>query len=142
MSKTTVPESEIPEVQAYLDAMAAISAFTTVHATTMQTLRTLVEDANSKRQAADKVVRARDVFCGPWKKHNVKIEYDAQALMDAIGREQFLKVGGHIETQKVYSVDKNTVEASIATGQIPKDVVGNFRKESVSYASPKDLVVP
>ena len=50
----------------------------------------LVEDHNSKLEQAEKVVRAQEVTCGPFELYQWQTKYKAEALYDAVGREQFL----------------------------------------------------
>jgi hypothetical protein len=97
----------------------------------------LIEERNQKLEVADQLVRGLDVSCGPWDRYTASVRYNADALFQHLGRTQFLNVGGSINTQTVYDLDKERVEIAIQTGAIPANVVPAFKTESPSYHAPK-----
>lgn len=132
---------EVPEVAAFVEAEEILQQFIAGHPEVFQTFRILMEDRNTKRQAADKVVRALGVVCGPWELSSKRTGIKAEALLDALGREKFLAVGGTIETKPVYSVDKKRFEQAVATHQVPAELAKEVVVDTIAYSAPKDVVL-
>jgi hypothetical protein len=147
MKKKTIvtknPE-EIPEVLEFLDAKAAVEEFKEEHPKVFEEFAHLVDRYNTTLEQADKAARAQEVKIGPFDAYQVKVQYDASALYNAIGRDLFLQVGGIINTETVYGLDKGRLEAAITSpnSKIPEEVVKSVRKESVVYHTPPKLVIP
>jgi hypothetical protein len=51
----------------------------------------------------------------------------------------FMEVGGKLNTKTVYDVDKDKLEAVIAQGKLPEELVASIRKEVASYKAPKPV---
>jgi hypothetical protein len=137
-----VPVDQIPEVAAYQDVKARYEAFKTANPEFFRFLSELQEEMNQKLEAAEKSVRAKKVSCGDFELFQFKTTYDAEELLQALGRDRFLEVGGTMTTQTVYGVDKARVEASIASGGIAQDVAERVRTKSPSYHKPTKLEIP
>lgn len=138
MAAKTVPVQAVPEVAAYMEAEERLQQWLQVNEANLQPLRDLMEDVRYKRQAADKVVRSQGILCGPWTQHSLKVTIDTITLVDAIGPEQFLAIGGEKATQVTYTIDKKKLEMAIANGTIDKELAEKVRKESIAYSAPKD----
>jgi hypothetical protein len=140
---TKAPE-EIPEVMEFLDAKAALEEFKADHVGVFTELGHLVERYNATLEQAAQVARAQEVKVGPFDAYQVKVTYDSTALYNAVGRDVFLLVGGAINTETTYSVDKGRLEAAIASpnSKITEEVVKTVRKETVVYHVPQKLVIP
>jgi hypothetical protein len=106
------------------------------HAPVMSVYKQLIEERNQLLQVAEHMVRALEVSCGPFVRSHVTIKHDPEALFTALGKDQFLAVGGSMNTETVYKVDKERVEIAIKTGAIPAAVVPSFRKETPAYKAP------
>ena len=132
-----VPVDEIPEVAEYLAAEQRLEAWIQANSQYLQPLRDLMDEVNTKRQAADKIVRSKGVLCGPWTQHSVKRVIDIDTLIDRIGMEAFLKVGTR-DTKVVYTVDRKKFDVALATGVIPKDVADDVVKDQTAYSAPKE----
>lgn len=138
----TVDPGTIPEVVEFIDANDAIQSFKASYPDVFKQYEELIERYNSALEQADKVVRARAVSSGPFDLYQFKTTYDAEALYNAIGRDQFLSVGGKLETQTVYDVDKGRLEAAAVQKKIPAEVMAQVRKETPNYHKPPKLVAP
>lgn len=138
----TVEASAIPEVVEFLDAQDAILAFKESNAPVFEQLAELVDRYNTSLEQADKVCRAKQVGCGPFDLYQFSTKYNAEALYNAVGRDKFLELGGKIETQTVYDVDKGRLEAMAAQRKVPEEVISQVRKETPAYHKPPKLVVP
>lgn len=137
MSYKTVDPSDIPEVAAYVEAEEMMRAFVEGHPEFAKTVRGLLHDLDQKRQAAEKVVKARGIVCGPWKVHSVRTSYDAGLLCSLLGEKQFLEIGGAVEQITQRKVDKKKLEMAIAKGEVPADTVKEVKKDSLAYKGPK-----
>jgi hypothetical protein len=128
-------------VEEVLVTFEAMKAFKEAHKAIFETFGALAEKYNTAVENAEKVVRAKAVSCGPFDLYQFTVKYDAQKLHDEIGREDFLKVGGKIETSTIYTVDKATIEMSIARQAIPPEVAEAIVKNSPSYHKPEKVVL-
>lgn len=145
MQKKKAPKvdpSELKEVVEFLDAQDALNTFKEEYAEVFEQLSALAERYNSTLEQAEQACRTRKVTCGPFNLYQFVTRYDANALHDAVGRDQFLAIGGKIETQTVYDVDKGRLEASIAQKKISEEVVNQVRKETPNFHKPNILVIP
>lgn len=136
----TTDPVEIPAVVDYMDAADKLREFKEEHADVFEAYDFLVQEHNNKLEAAEKVVRAQGVSCGPFDLYQYQTKFDAEKLYDAVQREEFLRLGGKIETVPVYSVDKNIFEAKLAQGAVPKNVVDVVVKTSPRYKTPDKLI--
>jgi hypothetical protein len=134
--------NEVPEVIEFLDAEDAVKAFREEHAEVFEQMAQLVDRYNTALQQADKACRGKEVTCGPFVLKHFATKYDAEKLFHAIGRDKFLQMGGKLDTQTVYDVDRGRLEACIAQNQLAKEVIDLVRKETPNYTEPKPLVVP
>lgn len=138
----SVPVAEVPEVVDFLHAQDALAEFQEEHAEVFAAFRGLTEAYNSKLEAAEQAVRARQVKCGPFELKHFATKYDALALYNAVGRDTFLALGGKIGTETTYDIDKGRLDANIAQNKLAADVVEVVRKETPTYTVPKKALVP
>lgn len=141
MAAKVVPPSEIPEVEAFLEMDGQIQSLKENYPGVFDELKELAEKRNTLLEAADKAVRARGVTCGPFNQFQTATSYDAEKFLDAVGREDFLKLGGSIENVPQYSINKDTFNALAAQGKIPQEVVNVVKKESPRYKKPEKMVI-
>jgi len=141
MAKTVAP-TEIPEVQAFLEIDGEIQNMKKTYPGIFEELIELAERRNTLLEAADKAVRERDVSCGPFNQYQTATTYNAEKFLDAVGREDFLKLGGSIETVPQYNIDKSMFDSLAAQGKIPSAIVSAVKKVSPRYKKPEKLVIP
>lgn len=134
-----IDPADLPEVQDYLEARAMLDAYIHHNQAVFEQYRELAENVNRARESADKIVRAKGVSCGPWEIYQTQTTYDASALYEAMGREEFMRMGGKVQMQAVYDVDRAKIEAAVARGDIPPELVPAIKKVSPRYKSPKDI---
>jgi hypothetical protein len=132
----------IPEVVDFINAKGMLEDFKNSYPEIFQQLSELVDQYNTTLEQADKVCRAQGVSCGPFQIKHFTVRYNAESLYNAVGRDQFLAVGGKIETQTVYDVDKGRLEAAIAQRRVPESVVEEVRAEGPTYHKIPALVIP
>lgn len=137
-TKITDPR-DIPEVVEFINAEEKLKEFRDQFHDVFEMYDKLVEDRNSKLENAEKVVRAHRVTCGPFVLYQYQTTYNAQTFFDAVGREEFLKLGGAIETVPQYSIDKKAFEAFVAQRKIPPSVVEQVVSVSPRYHCPAKL---
>lgn len=144
MAKTRineVPSDALPEVAAYQEVKDRYRAFKAANPAFFEYLDKLQEELNQKLQAADKAVRARQVSCGEFELYQWQTTYNAEELLQAMGRDKFLQVGGTMTTQTVYGVDKARVDAAIAAQDIPPTVAERVRIRHPRFHKPDALGV-
>jgi hypothetical protein len=138
----TVPAAEVPAVVEFLDAQDAINAFKQENADIFEQLNALVERYNTALQQADQVCRTQQISSGPFDLYQFSTKYDAEKLFAAVGRDQFLQLGGKLENKVVYDVDRGRLEACIAQGKLTETIVEEVRKETPNFHKPSPLAVP
>lgn len=129
----SVEVDDIPEVIEFLDAQMRYEEFKAKNPKMMKQLEGLIEDYNTALQAADKAVRAEGVNCGPWQQLTPSVTFDAEKLYSAVGREDFVRLGGIVRQVNEYVIDKNTIQAAIAGGKLPTQIVEIVRKVGRKY---------
>jgi hypothetical protein len=137
---TNLTQEEFAVVSAVREFEVAdqtVAMFEEEHAAIFETYKDLIEERNQKREVADKLVRGRDVSCGPWKRYSESVKYDAFALYQTLGRDKFIEIGGAIGTEMVYSIDKDRAEMAFKTGNIPAHAIEAVRKVTPSFHAPK-----
>jgi hypothetical protein len=110
----------IQAVREFEVAEQTLAMYEEEHKAIFSEYRELIEERNQKREAADKMVRGKDVSCGPWKRFTETIKWDPDELYQRLGRNNFLAIGGTIGTELVYSIDKDKAELAYKAGNIPR----------------------
>lgn len=136
-----VAETDIPEVMHFLAVKKQIDDLKEGYPEVFERLRQLQQDYNQALEAAEKAVRGRQVSCGPFNLYQWQTSLDAEKLYEELGRDEFLKVGGKIQTVTTYDLDKNKFEAHVTAGTIPKEVVDVVKKVSPRYKKPEKINV-
>jgi|HigsolmetaAR202D_1030399.scaffolds.fasta_scaffold01372_4 hypothetical protein len=141
MTTKKVAETDIPEVMHFLAVKKQIDDLKEGYPEVFERLRQLQQDYNQALEAAEKAVRGRQVSCGPFHLYQWQTSLDAEKLYEELGRDEFLKVGGKIQTVTTYDLDKNKFEAHVTAGTIPKEVVDVVKKVSPRYKKPEKINV-
>lgn len=131
-----IPESEVPEVLRFLEAKRKLDALREGYPEVFESLQYISEEYNAAIEAADKILRAKQVSCGPFDLFQTQTTYDPDKLFQELGKEEFLRVGGSIKTVTQYEVDKAKLEAHITSNAIPEDVVKEVRKVTPKFKKP------
>jgi hypothetical protein len=136
-----LPAEAIPEVSAYLDVQEQLMALRVDNPDVFRQFDDLVEQHNTALEAAEKVVRLKGISCGPFDNYSTKINNDADKMYEELGEELFLQCGGSVSKKTVYAVDKNRVEAAIASGKIPQECLAEFQTTARTYHIPKKIIL-
>jgi len=137
-----VPVEQVPEVADFHAAKERLEAFRKQNPEFFTYLEELIDDYNTKLEAADKAARAKQVSCGDFKLDKFQRRYKPEELYQAVGREKFLELGGKISTKTQYECDKKRIDASIASGQIDEALASLVRVISPVFSTPKKVEVP
>ena len=135
-------ESEIPEVMAFVTAQSDLQEFKQEHAAIFLKLEQLVDQYNTRLEAANQVCRSEGVSCGPFQLYQFTTKYNAEALFNSVGRDKFLELGGQVKTETAYSIDKAKFEAMVAQNKVNPDVVATVRTETPNFHKPEKIVLP
>ena len=136
-----VDARDIPEVVAFIDADTKLKEFREQYADLFETYGQLVNDRNEKLENAEKVVRAHKVTCGPFILYQYQTKYNAQAFFDAVGREEFLKLGGSVKTVPEYDIDRKQFDAFAAQKKILPSIVTAVVETIPKYQCPKKITI-
>ena len=137
MSKVT-----IPEVEDFLNAKKALEDFEEQHEEEFNRYRELAAEHNRTLEQADKAVRAQGISSGPFIRSHVNTKIDADKLYELVGRDEFLRLGGKLETVVQYSVDKTKFLSLASSNQVPKDLAAAVTIETPNYKAPKPVKLP
>lgn len=129
----TIQPEQIAEVKSFMDAEKELQAFIETNPGFYKRLSQLVEERNTRLEAADKVVRAHRVSCGPFTFLNTKRVVDAETLFNELGDDGFKAVGGYTEQRTHYAIDKDRFFAYVDAKQVPKEVVEVSVKEQAAF---------
>lgn len=140
-AKTVLPD-RMKKVKRYLDAYERIQAFKAEHYELFQEFAQLLQDHNDALEDAEMDVRAQGVNCGPFTICGEVSKVDVARLHDELGEEDFLKVGGIIETKPVYTIDKRKFESLAESGSIPKEVVEVVYSKTLKFKTPSKAELP
>lgn len=133
--------TSISEVQLAMDLKMEIDALKGEHPEVFLRLADLIDRYNTAVDDADKVVRAKGVSCGPFTNSGNAVKYNPDKMYDELGEELFLKAGGSVASVPVYTVNKETLEAAIQSGEIPEESVEHFRTVEKRYKKPTKLSI-
>jgi hypothetical protein len=131
----------VPEVVEFENAKAELQGFKEMHADVFAEYAEYVERYNTTLEAAERACREKEASCGDFDLYQYTTKYDAEALYNAVGRDEFMKLGGKIDTVAKYSVEKARIEAAIAQGLVTPAVAAVVRKEVPSYHVPDKVVL-
>lgn len=134
-----VDPRDILEVVEFINANDRLKEFKEEYAEVFEQYDAIVTDRNDKLEAAEKIVRAHKVTCGPFVLYQYQTKYNAQAFYDAVGRDDFLKLGGSIQTVPKYEIDKKAFEAMVAQKKIPVTVIEAVVDTSPRYKCPDKI---
>jgi hypothetical protein len=137
-----VDPKDIPEVAAFMEAEEQIQGLKKMYPGVFDELKELSEKRNTLLEAADKAVRSRNVSCGPFNQFQTATFYHAEKFLDAVGREEFLKMGGIIDNVPQYSLDKGKFDALVAQNKIPQNVAAAVKEIQPRYKKPAKIVIP
>lgn len=135
----TVPENDIPEVKHFLEVQRQVEDLKEAYPEVFERLGQLQQDYNQALEAAEKKVRGLQVSCGPFNLYQWQTSIDVDKLYEELGRDEFLKVGGKVQTVTTYDLDKAKFEAHVTSGGVPKEVVDVVKKTSPRYKKPEKI---
>lgn len=144
MSTKKIDPDEIEEVREFMEAEQMLRSFMEQNAGIFQRYEELAGQYNQRRQAADKIIRAKDVSCGPWIRYSQQVKIDWKALYDYLegDKDKFMSIGGKIGRITQYTGDAKELEVRITAGEIPEDDTAHFRTISPRYKWPNAITMP
>lgn len=137
----TVSEESIPEVLRFLEANDRVQSFYEKHSEIFSQLLELRGEYNAALEAAEKVVRAKRVSCGPFVAYQIQTKYDAEKLYEEVGRDRFLELGGKIQTVTTFDLDKAKFEAHVVSNNVSQEVVDTVKEVSPRYKKPEKITL-
>jgi len=137
-------DADLPEeVLAFLDAEADYQAYKAANESVIRNLIAFANARNAAFEAADKIVRARELQVGPFKFKTAPFtKVDGTKAFDTLGLQNFQAIGGAMKTQVAYVLDARAVEIAIATGRLTEEVAKKFTERQVRYCSIPMVSIP
>jgi hypothetical protein len=143
MPVNNVPSQSIPEVVEFLRAQRALEEFKEDNANFFEILQPLVDRYNACLELADKTVRAQQVSCGPFQlTGRPSASYDAEKIIEEMGRDFFIEIGGVIAQRTIFEIDKVKAESAYSANLMPPEVIKVVRKIKVAYHKPEKVILP
>ena len=136
----TIDEQELPKVRRYLEVKEKIERFKRENRNVLDDYDELISEYNQSLEDAEKDVRIREVNCGPFVACGEMSKIDVDRLYDELGAEDFVKVGGIIETKQCLSIDKMKFKAMSA--MLPQEVLDGCVTHTIKYTAPKKVNLP
>lgn len=138
----TIEPEEVPEVLALQEAIENLNNWKKTYQGAYDEFIELGIQYNTALEAADKVMRAREASSGPIEMLGYSASFNANALYDAVGREDFLKLGGSVQTIQQYDIDKKQFEGYVVQNKVPKAVVEKVVTYTPRFKVLKKVSVP
>ena len=139
---STEHPSNVPEVVNFINAKAFLAQFIQTNSQLIEQLRQLTEQYNQTREAAEKAVRARGVACGEFDLYQQRFSVDGEKLLNAVGREAFIAMGGSIKKKSDASIGYKQAQMALARNQIDHALYDEIVKITDVYHVPQPLQVP
>lgn len=140
--KTLTTESLPPKVEALKEAETRIKSFKKAHAKLFREFDELLQDYNQKLEDAETEARAMGESVGPFSVIGYQTKIDAERLLEELGPDDFEKVGGRTEVQRVLLVDRVKFEAYAESGLIPTEVLESCYQKKPKFKTPKRAELP
>ena len=137
-----VAPSKIPEVRAFLRTLESVRDLEALFPKAFEKLRELIPVHNASLKAADAVVRARGVGCGPFFLYSHVPKYNHAVLYAAVGRQPFASCGGTIEAPEVLGIDRVRFDALVSQGKIDAELADTVITWEPRYHKPGELALP
>ena len=133
---------ELPALNRFHAVKAQYEGFKAANPGFFDYLHQLQEEYNTALEMAEKEVRSKEVSAGEFELYQYATKYNADALYEAMGHDNFLALGGTMTTQTVYGVDKSRLEAAIKSGDVPPEIAARVRKREPRYHKPEKMDIP
>lgn len=141
MSDST--ESTLPEpLQAMVDAYQKLSNLRAANPRVFADLEALMPEFNSALEAAEKYVRTTGDDGGMLKITSTQLGYDPTKLLDIVGEDMFLELGGKKTEKTVYTIDRTLVDMAVATKKLAPDIAEMARTTKYVIQRPAPVQVP
>ncbi len=142
-STPTLESYDVPEVAEFLAADSVYQAFKARHEKLMEEFTAIANRRNEKLEAASKAVRARGVSCGPFQLTGRPYhKIDSLRLIEHIGKDAFLRIGGKATEVTEYSIDHGTLSKAVASGDLKEDVAKLVDQRVTPYRSIPTVTIP
>lgn len=136
-SLTTKEKEAIVAVKEFEVTERVLDLFKIENGQTFKIYGELLDEREQKRQVAEAAIKSVDASFGPWERFSEQKTYYPMAVYQHLGEKGFLELGGKLETETVYILDKEKIELAIAANKIPEEIIPEIRKVTPKYRSPK-----
>jgi hypothetical protein len=126
------------KIQRFFDAEEGLQRFRDRNRVVLAEFETWVNARNDALAEAEAEIRAQQVSLGPFQLLSVHSLVDNAAVVEKIGRDRFLAIGGVFE--EVPKISAHKLQVAIGTKQVPADAV-HLVRESPRYNVPKRLII-
>ena len=137
-----VPASSIAQVRAFRRAQKDLAELEAKHPAVFKKLRELATVYNATLEAADHAVRAQRVSCDPFVLDHYAAKVKPSALCEAVGRAEFVRLGGSIGTTETFEIDRKIFDALVARGELGEETVAAAVTYIPHYGRLSPLSIP
>lgn len=130
----------VPAVKAFMKILNQIHAFKAKHPRMFTELTKLQSEYNPALQAADAVVRDREVSCGPFQLLRYVSTFDAAGIAGTVGEDDFVRIGGAVEIVK--SISAADVRKAVKCGNLDKKIAEKYETKTPHYKRIPPMHIP
>lgn len=131
----------LTEEDRFLSALNKLEDFKNAHRSVFNSLEQLVDEYNEARASLERLAREKGTTVGPFRLLRSIQKVNAEKAYDLLTPEEFEKVGGRIETKRVYEIDKQKFNKAVALGSISKDVASEINSFVHHFSKVKEFDV-
>jgi hypothetical protein len=136
------PTDSVPEVRAYQEAIGIYRKFREDNPEFFKYLDPLIEDVNTKLEAAAKAVRSKGISCGDFHLYQKAVKVDPDKIYDALGPQRFMEIGGTEVTVKERKISRSALDAALAQKTVKEEEIGGARTVENRYHQPEKIQLP
>jgi len=123
-------------VEVHAELLRQIYAYREYYADIFVEYFKLLDQEKIARKHAEDAVRASGRSYGDWQVHNTTTKVDAQALLDLVGANVFVALGGTIEQKPV--IKSKQIDMEKLKERLSEDMLSEIIKTTVQYKKPEE----
>jgi len=139
MTRSLAPIETLPEVEAFEQAAAQLRAFKAKHHKTFEEYAFLVRQYNDLLESAASAARQKQVTSGDFVAYQDNTQVDGEQAYNLLGHARFLKLGGQVRQEAVYSLPKEAVRRALETKELSEKEASTFYKPGFKYKKPEKI---
>lgn len=138
----SVSAAQVAEVKAFLKVERALAQLKKNFPTAFEKLLRLQPQYNAALEAAQAVLKAKKVGCGPFDLYEFAARRNMAAFVDAVGKSEFVRLGGEIKPSETFVFDAKRFDALVVAEKISPEVEARVVAYDAKFHAPKPISIP